>query len=176
MTRGPDGSLVTLLVLKDRRTGCLAATQVPAKSAEPYTLGFTVGRLRGLRYKCFILASWWELKWSSRQAQKVTIRPMDWLRSELEKSRLTEAPSWAESWARARLERTTCNLVGQTRGQLLDSLQGASGRKDTRPAQNRKERHKSAEKTYRGAVGRRLEAYSGSSKERSLHQQRRLKP
>eukprot|EP00971_Amphidinium_carterae_P256519 5093365-Amphidinium_carterae.1 len=52
---GPDGSQVTLLVLKDRRTGCLAATQVPAKSAEPYALGFTVGWLRGLGYKRFIL-------------------------------------------------------------------------------------------------------------------------
>eukprot|EP00971_Amphidinium_carterae_P074032 1463379-Amphidinium_carterae.1 len=45
---GPDGKQATLLVLKYRRTGGLAATQVPAKSAHPYARSFTVGWLRGL--------------------------------------------------------------------------------------------------------------------------------
>ena len=36
----PEGSQVTILVCKCKRTGCLAATQVPEKGMNVYALGF----------------------------------------------------------------------------------------------------------------------------------------
>ena len=37
---GPEGSQVTILVCKCKRTGCLAATQVPEKGANAFSLVF----------------------------------------------------------------------------------------------------------------------------------------
>ena len=37
---GPEGSQVTILVCKWKRTGCLAATQVPEKGMNVYALAF----------------------------------------------------------------------------------------------------------------------------------------
>eukprot|EP00971_Amphidinium_carterae_P126129 2498654-Amphidinium_carterae.1 len=54
---GPEGKQASLVMLKDKRTGCLAATQITAKSAEPYALSFVAGWLRGLGYKCLVLKS-----------------------------------------------------------------------------------------------------------------------
>ena len=45
---GPEGSQVTLLACKCKRTGCLAATQVPAKGVDPCALSFIAGWLRSL--------------------------------------------------------------------------------------------------------------------------------
>ena len=54
---GPEGSQVTLLVCKCKRTGCLAATQVPAKGVDAYALSFIVGWLRGLGWKRIVMRS-----------------------------------------------------------------------------------------------------------------------
>ena len=43
---GPEGSQVTILVCKCKRTGCLAATQVPEKGMKVYALAFFTGWLR----------------------------------------------------------------------------------------------------------------------------------
>ena len=40
---GPEGSQVTILVCKCKRTGCLAATQVPEKGMNVYALAFFTG-------------------------------------------------------------------------------------------------------------------------------------
>ena len=48
---GPEGSQVTILVFKCKRTGCLAATQVPEKGMTVYALAFFTGWLRGLGWK-----------------------------------------------------------------------------------------------------------------------------
>ena len=45
---GPEGSQVTILVCKCKRTGCLAAKEVPEKSANAYAFAFFAGWLRGL--------------------------------------------------------------------------------------------------------------------------------
>ena len=54
---GPEGAQVTLLVVKDKKTGCLGATQVPNKGVEPYSQAFLVGWLRGLGYKRLVMRS-----------------------------------------------------------------------------------------------------------------------
>ena len=54
---GPEGAQVTLLVVKDKKTGCLGATQVPSKGVEPYSQAFLVGWLRGLGYKRLVMRS-----------------------------------------------------------------------------------------------------------------------
>ena len=52
---GPEGSQVTILVCKCKRTGCLAATQVPEKGMNVYALAFLTGWLRGLGWKRLLL-------------------------------------------------------------------------------------------------------------------------
>ena len=52
---GPEGSQVTILVCKCKRTRCLAATQVPEKSMNVYALGFFTGWLRGLGWKTIVV-------------------------------------------------------------------------------------------------------------------------
>ena len=54
---GPEGAQVALLACKDKRTGCLAATQVPSKGVDPYALSFIVGWPRSLAWKRFIMQS-----------------------------------------------------------------------------------------------------------------------
>ena len=54
---GPEGSRVTLLCCKDKRTGCPAATQVPSKGVDAYALSFLVGWLRSLGWKRLIMRS-----------------------------------------------------------------------------------------------------------------------
>ena len=54
---GPEGSQVTILVCKCKRTGCLAATQVPEKGMNVYALAFFTGWLRGLGWKRLLLRS-----------------------------------------------------------------------------------------------------------------------
>ena len=54
---GPKGAQVTLLVVKDKKTGCLGATQVPSQGVEPYSQAFLVGWLRGLGYKRLVMRS-----------------------------------------------------------------------------------------------------------------------
>ena len=49
---GPEESQVTIFVCKCKRTGCLAATQVPEKGMNVYALAaFFTGWLRGLGWK-----------------------------------------------------------------------------------------------------------------------------
>ena len=47
----------TILVCKCKRTGCLAATQVPEKGMKVYALAFFTGWLRGLGWKRLLLRS-----------------------------------------------------------------------------------------------------------------------
>ena len=54
---GPEGSQVTILVCKCKRTGCLAATQVPEKGMNVCDLAFFAGWLRGLGWKRLLLRS-----------------------------------------------------------------------------------------------------------------------
>ena len=54
---GPEGTQVTILVCKCKRTGCLAATQVPEKGMNVYALAFFTGWLRGLGGKRLLLRS-----------------------------------------------------------------------------------------------------------------------
>ena len=54
---GPEGSQVTILVCKCKRTGYLAATQVPKKGMNVYALAFFTGWLRGLGRKRLLLRS-----------------------------------------------------------------------------------------------------------------------
>ena len=54
---GPEGSQVTILVCKCKRTGCLAATQVQEKGMIVYALAFFAGWLRGLGWKRLLLRS-----------------------------------------------------------------------------------------------------------------------
>ena len=54
---GPEGSQVTILVCKCKRTECLAATQVPEKGMNVYALAFFTGWLRGLGWKRLLLRS-----------------------------------------------------------------------------------------------------------------------
>ena len=54
---GLEGSQVTILVCKCKRTGCLAATRVPDKGMNAYTLVFFAGWLHGLRWKRLFLRS-----------------------------------------------------------------------------------------------------------------------
>ena len=54
---GPEGSQVTILVCKCKRTGCLAATPVPEKGMNAYALAFFAGWLRGLGWKRLLLRS-----------------------------------------------------------------------------------------------------------------------
>ena len=54
---GPEGSQVTILVCKCKRTGCLAATQVPEKGMHPCALAFFTGWLRGLGWTRLLLRS-----------------------------------------------------------------------------------------------------------------------
>ena len=54
---GPEGSQVTILVCKCKRTGCLAATQVPEKGMNAYAPAFFTGWLRGLGWKRLLLRS-----------------------------------------------------------------------------------------------------------------------
>ena len=54
---GPEGSQVTILVCKCKRTGCLAATQVPETGMNVYALAFITGWLRGLGWKRLLLRS-----------------------------------------------------------------------------------------------------------------------
>ena len=51
------GSQVTILVCKCKRTGCLAATQVPENGMNVYALAFFTGWLRGLGWKRLLLRS-----------------------------------------------------------------------------------------------------------------------
>ena len=53
---GPEGSQVTIIVCKCKRTGCLAATQVPEKGMNVYALAFFNGWLRGLGWKRLLLS------------------------------------------------------------------------------------------------------------------------
>ena len=55
LTFGPEGSQVTILVCKCKRTGCLAATQVLEKGMNVYALAFFTGWLRGLGWKRLLL-------------------------------------------------------------------------------------------------------------------------
>ena len=48
---------MTILVCKCKRTGCLAATQVPEKGMHVYALAFFTGWLRGLGWKRLLLRS-----------------------------------------------------------------------------------------------------------------------
>ena len=48
---------MTFLVCKCKRTGCMAATQVPEKGMNAYALAFFTGRLRGLGWKRLLLRS-----------------------------------------------------------------------------------------------------------------------
>ena len=53
---GPEGSQVTIWVCKCKRTGCLAATQVPEKGMHAKALAFFTGWLRGLGWtRLFLL-------------------------------------------------------------------------------------------------------------------------
>ena len=52
---GLEGSQVTILVCKCKRTGCLAATQVPNKGMNADALPFFAGWLRGLGWKPLLL-------------------------------------------------------------------------------------------------------------------------
>ena len=54
---GPEGSQVTILVCKCKRTGCLAARQVPEKGLNVYALAFFTGWLPGLGWKRLLLRS-----------------------------------------------------------------------------------------------------------------------
>ena len=54
---GPEGSQVTILVCKCKRTGCLAATQVSEKGMNAYALAFFAAWLRGLGWKRLLLRS-----------------------------------------------------------------------------------------------------------------------
>ena len=54
---GPEGSQVTVLVCKCKRTGCLAATQVSEKGMNVYALTFFTGWLRGMGWKRLLLRS-----------------------------------------------------------------------------------------------------------------------
>ena len=54
---GPEGSQVTILVCKCKRTGCLAATQVPEKGMNVHALAFFTAWLRGLGWKRLLLRS-----------------------------------------------------------------------------------------------------------------------
>ena len=54
---GPEGSQVTILVCKCKRTRYLAATQVPEKGMNACALAFFTGRLRGLGWKRLLLRS-----------------------------------------------------------------------------------------------------------------------
>ena len=54
---GPEGSQVTILVCKCKRTGYLAATQVPEKGMNVYAPAFFTGWLRGLGWKRLLLRS-----------------------------------------------------------------------------------------------------------------------
>ena len=54
---GPEGSQVTILVCKCKRTGCLAATQVPERGMDAYALAFFALWLRGLGRKRLLLRS-----------------------------------------------------------------------------------------------------------------------
>ena len=54
---GPEGSQVTILVCKCKRTGCLAATQVLEKGVNVYVLAFFTGWLRGSGWKRLLLRS-----------------------------------------------------------------------------------------------------------------------
>ena len=53
----PEGSQVTILVCKCKRTGCLAATQVPEKGMNVCAPAFFTGWLRGLGWKRLLLRS-----------------------------------------------------------------------------------------------------------------------
>ena len=48
---------MTILVCKCKRTGCLAATQVPEKGTNVYAPAFFIAWLRGLGWKRFLLRS-----------------------------------------------------------------------------------------------------------------------
>ena len=52
---GPEGSQVTILVCKCKRTGCLAARQVPEKGMTVYALPFFTGWLRGLGWETIVV-------------------------------------------------------------------------------------------------------------------------
>ena len=54
---GPEGSQVTILVCKCKRTGCLAAKQVPEKGMNVCALALFTGWLRGLGWKRLLLRS-----------------------------------------------------------------------------------------------------------------------
>ena len=54
---GPEGSQVTIFVCKCKRTGCLAASQVPEKGMNVYAPAFLTGWLRGLGWKRLLLRS-----------------------------------------------------------------------------------------------------------------------
>ena len=54
---GPEGSQVTILVCKDKRTGCLAVTQVPEKGMNASALAFFTGWLRGLGWQRLLLTT-----------------------------------------------------------------------------------------------------------------------
>ena len=48
---GPEGSRVTILVCKCKRTGCLAATQVPEKGMNAHAQAFSTGWQLGFGWK-----------------------------------------------------------------------------------------------------------------------------
>ena len=54
---GPEGSDVTIFVCKSKRTGCLAATQVPKKGMHAHALALFTGWLRALGWKRLLLRS-----------------------------------------------------------------------------------------------------------------------
>ena len=53
----PEGSQVTILVCKSKRSGCLPATQAPENGMNAYALAFFAGWLRGLGWKRLLLRS-----------------------------------------------------------------------------------------------------------------------
>ena len=57
LTWGRKDPQVTILVCKCKRTGCLAATQVPEKGMNVYALACFSGWLRGLGWKRLLLRS-----------------------------------------------------------------------------------------------------------------------
>ena len=52
---GPEGSQVTILLSKCKRTGCQAATQVPEKGMNVHALAFFAGWLRGFRMETIVV-------------------------------------------------------------------------------------------------------------------------
>ena len=96
---GPEGSQVTILVCKCKRTGCLAATHFP-EGMNANVPAFFTGWLRGLgwkrlgqswRFSVLHPLVWKVLKRSSKRALKRTTQRMDSQRSVCARSQNTDS-------------------------------------------------------------------------------------